>query len=593
MKRIFILPNRESLNKDVIVISIFWFACASVILFYKWEAVSALNLNDNDDYMRYVQFQAWMKSGHWYLEPMSNFNALDGIIIHWSRFPDLMLSIVAFPLLFIIDDSLAYSISISVVPLFYLLLYALSCFYLCDQYFGSKYRFISMMFAISSPSIIHFLPGSIDHHNIQLILAALFLSVTPLTTRNLNQSWRVYIQSTFLSLSLWTGVDNLLLFFPFFFLYTVYFSFFNNGYFSYISKLYANCTVLSSITVLLNRPYDEFFVLKYDEVSFIIIILFFSGWLFVHFYHRLASNDKSVTERTFLFITLGLLCLLPVFIVYPSLTSALLIDYPPILKMYWLDQVTEAKSVASYISTHGLFSVENYALLLVPAILSPIFKLKNHHAIILYIIFMFNLFLALFWQIRIMRLCFVLAAPFQAYFIIKLSDVVRYSVLKIIVIFSGAPLALALFIVILSPEEKVTTVFDNIENPPDIFKVLKDNGINSHTILSGIETGAPVLAKTNNSIIAAPYHRNIAGNQFLIEVMLEEDMLLARKEIIDKRVDYILIGNDPHLSLLEASGSDNSLVKRLHGDNVPDWLEVTYDGVKDGYRVFKVRGENE
>ncbi|MFA0622159.1 hypothetical protein AB4588_25170, partial [Vibrio sp. 10N.222.49.A4] len=173
------------------------------------------------------------------------------------------------------------------------------------------------------------------------------------------------------------------------------------------------------------------------------------------------------------------------------------------------------------------------------------------------------------------------------------SDVVRYSVLKIIVIFSGAPLALALFIVILSPEEKVTTVFDNIENPPDIFKVLKDNGINSHTILSGIETGAPVLAKTNNSIIAAPYHRNIAGNQFLIEVMLEEDMLLARKEIIDKRVDYILIGNDPHLSLLEASGSDNSLVKRLHGDNVPDWLEVTYDGVKDGYRVFKVRGENE
>ncbi|MFA0501770.1 hypothetical protein AB4496_23420, partial [Vibrio sp. 10N.222.46.A1] len=269
MKRIFILPNRESFNKDVIVISIFWFACASVILFYKWEAVSALNLNDNDDYMRYVQFQAWMKSGHWYLEPMSNFNALDGIIIHWSRFPDLMLSIVAFPLLFIIDDSLAYSISISVVPLFYLLLYALSCFYLCDQYFGSKYRFISMMFAISSPSIIHFLPGSIDHHNIQLILAALFLSVTPLTTRNLNQSWRVYIQSTFLSLSLWTGVDNLLLFFPFFFLYTVYFSFFNNGYFSYISKLYATCTFLSSITVLLNRPYDEFFVLKYDEVSFL------------------------------------------------------------------------------------------------------------------------------------------------------------------------------------------------------------------------------------------------------------------------------------------------------------------------------------
>ncbi|MFA0350047.1 hypothetical protein AB4486_24445, partial [Vibrio sp. 10N.222.55.C6] len=104
--------------------------------------------------------------------------------------------------------------------------------------FGAKYRFISMMFAISSPSIIHFLPGSIDHHNIQLILATLFLSLTPITIHNLKQSWRVYAQSAFLSLSLWTGMENILLFMAFFVIYMVYCSFFHNGWFSYISKLY-------------------------------------------------------------------------------------------------------------------------------------------------------------------------------------------------------------------------------------------------------------------------------------------------------------------------------------------------------------------
>ncbi|MGR5334729.1 hypothetical protein ACPV5I_04835 [Vibrio gigantis] len=593
MKRIFILPKSESFKKDIIAISVIWFVCAIVIFIYKWESISILNLNDNDDYMRFVQFQEWMKSGHWYLEPMSNFNVDDGLIIHWSRFPDLMLSLVAFPLLFIFDDSLTYTISISIVPLLYLWIFALSCFYLCECYFGDKYRFVSMMFSISSPAIIHFLPGSIDHHNIQLILATLFLSVTPTSINNLRQSWRVYAQAVFLSLSLWTGMDNVLLFMIFFIIYTIYYCFVRDEWFNYISKLYATCTIFGACAVLLNRPYDEFFVFKYDEISLILIILFFSGWVFVNIYKQLISVENKLKGKLFVFVFIGLLCLLPIFVLYPSLTSALFMDYPPVLKVYWLDQVTEAKSVAKYIEMNGFFSVNNYALLLVPAIIYPLFRLKNHHCTILYLIFMFNLVLAIFWQIRVMRLCFVLAAPFQAYFVIKVSEYVRYSLLKVLVIISGAPLALAFVILALSPEEEVTTKLDETDKLPVIFKVLKDNGINSHTILSGIETGAPVLAKTNNSIIAAPYHRNIVGNRFLIEVMLEEDMLLARNKIVDKKVDYILIGNDPHLTLLKDSGSEDSLVRRLHGDNIPAWLDVTYDGIEDGYRVFKVRSEHE
>ena len=307
MKRIFILPKSESFNRDIIVISVFWLVCATVIFFNKWESVSALNLNDNDDYMRFVQFQDWMTTGRWYLEPMTNFNADDGLIIHWSRFPDLMLSLVAFPLLFLVDDNLAYAISISVVPLFYLLLYVLACFYLCEHYFGRKYRFISMMFSVSSPTIIHFLPGAIDHHNIQLILASLFLSITPINLINLKQSWRVYAQSVFLSLSLWTGMDNILLFMVFFIFYTVYGCFFSREWFGYVSKLYVTCAFLAACTLLLNRPYDEFFVFKYDEISFILIILFVSGWVFVNVYNRLNIHRKT-SFKGFYYLLLSVFC---------------------------------------------------------------------------------------------------------------------------------------------------------------------------------------------------------------------------------------------------------------------------------------------
>ncbi|MEZ9289285.1 hypothetical protein AB4251_02660 [Vibrio lentus] len=582
-------PKSESFNKDIIVISVIWLVCATVVFIYKWESVSALNLNDNDDYMRFVQFQDWMATGHWYLEPMNNFNAADGIVIHWSRFPDLVLSLVAFPLLFIVDDNLAYTISISLVPLLYLLLFSLSCFYLADHLFGAKYRFISMMFAISSPSIIHFLPGSIDHHNIQLIFAVLFLASTPLNHDQLCQSWRVYAQAILLSLSLWTGLDNVLLFMIFFAIYTVYYGLVRHEWFGYISKLYVSSALLGVCAVLLNRPYDEFFVFKYDEISFALIILFFCGWLFVNVYYRLMSEDKSQLQKVFLFVFLAVLFLTPVAVLYPSLSSALLIDYPPILKVYWLDQVTEAKSVVRYVASHGFFSIENYALLVIPATLYPFFKRKNHHCTILYLIFMFNLALAIFWQIRVMRLCFVLAAPLQAYVILQLAYYIHSSIIKATVIISGAPLAVAFVILALSPTEEITTTLDQKEQSLKIHKVLQDNDINSHTILSGIETGAPVLAKTDNRIIAAPYHRNIVGNQFLIEVMLEEDLSLAERKIIEKNIDIIVIGNDPHLLILKDSAGEEAFINKLYSSDTPTWLDVVYDNIENGYRVFRVR----
>ncbi|EDK29263.1 hypothetical protein VSWAT3_19681 [Vibrionales bacterium SWAT-3] len=583
-------PKIESFNKDIIVISAIWLVCATVIFLYKWESVSTLSLNDNDDYMRFVQFQDWMTTGHWYLEPMSNFNAADGIVIHWSRFPDLMLSFVAFPLSFIVEEHLAYIISISVVPLLYLLLFSLSCFLLCDHFFGAKYRFFSMMFAISSPSIIHFLPGSIDHHNIQLIFAVLFLASTPLNHNQLSQSWRVYAQALLLSLSLWTGLENVLLFMIFFVIYTVYSGLVCHEWLAYTSKLYASSTLFGSCAVLLNRPYDEFFVSKFDEISFVLILLFFCGWLFVNVYHRLMSEDKSLLQKFLLFVFLAVLFLFPVAMVYPSLSSALFIDYPPLLKLYWLDQVTEAKSIVRYVTSQGFFSIENYALLVIPATLYLLFKNKNDHCTILYLIFIFNLALALFWQIRVMRLCFVLAAPLQAYVIIQLADCIRSSIIKAVVIFSGAPLAVAFVILALSPTEEITTTLDRKEQSLSLHKVLKDNDINSHTILSGIETGAPVLAKTDNRIIAAPYHRNIFGNQFLIEVMLEENLHLAEKKIIDKHIDIIVVGNDPHLLMLKKSASQEALINKLYSSDTPAWLEVVYDNIESGYRVFRVRG---
>ncbi|MEZ9601219.1 hypothetical protein AB4232_20665, partial [Vibrio sp. 10N.286.46.A8] len=151
----------------------------------------------------------------------------------------------------------------------------------------------------------------------------------------------------------------------------------------------------------------------------------------------------------------------------------------------------------------------------------------------------------------------------------------------------GSPLVMAFLVIAVGNDDIERNAVEN--DKKTLFRVLEEKGIEAKVILTGIETGAPVLAHTNNRIIAAPYHRNIVGNQFLIEVMLEGDMSLAKDEIQAKNIDYIVIGNDAHLMVLKKSASEEALINKLYSSNVPSWLETIYDDVPDGYRIFRVR----
>jgi hypothetical protein len=72
--------------------------------------------------------------------------------------------------------------------------------------------------------------------------------------------------------------------------------------------------------------------------------------------------------------------------------------------------------------------------------------------------------------------------------------------------------------------------------------------------------------------------------------MLEDNLHLAEKKIIDKSIDIIVVGNDPHLLMLKKSASQEALINKLYSSDTPAWLDVVYDNIENGYRVFRVRG---
>lgn len=66
-------------RKDLGFVVLFWFVLSTAYLIKEWPNVSTLQLGDNDNYMRYVQFTSWLEVGNWYLQPMPDFNPQDGV----------------------------------------------------------------------------------------------------------------------------------------------------------------------------------------------------------------------------------------------------------------------------------------------------------------------------------------------------------------------------------------------------------------------------------------------------------------------------------------------------------------------------------
>ncbi|GEA62423.1 hypothetical protein VCO01S_36160 [Vibrio comitans NBRC 102076] len=243
----------------------------------------------------------------------------------------------------------------------------------------------------------------------------------------------------------------------------------------------------------------------------------------------------------------------------------------------------------SLIEKNGVFSSDNYFLTFIPALAYPFIRKKNPQLNILYGILLLHVAVAFFWQIRAANLCFILSAPLQAYVLIEITKSMKYELTKSIFLISGIPIIILIGLVIVNPiPSKNTSNF-----PPEVTKLgelLKEHDIYEEKILSGITTGAKILAKSDNSIIAAPYHRNINGNILAIATFQSTDDDFIKRTLKKNNINYIIINNDNQLEYIIKSSNEKSLINRLTYNSQPDWLELLNKNQSDGYRIFIFKG---
>jgi hypothetical protein len=113
-------------------------------------------------------------------------------------------------------------------------------------------------------------------------------------------------------------------------------------------------------------------------------------------------------------------------------------------------------------------------------------------------------------------------------------------------------------------------------------------GSKPHIIASFMDLGPELLFRTDDAVLAAPFHMNVQGNldaaRFFSTPYGQESENILRRRGVDLVVVCRSVPN-----YLAEKGNDPSLIERLSHAEIPDWLVEMNTNNDDNFIVYRVR----
>ena len=148
-----------------------WLLVVLQLVAHNWAA-TGVTLNDTDDAMRLVELRAFLAGKGWFDLHETRIGAPEGYDTHWSRLIDAGLAGLAIGFGQFVDQTLAERLMRVVWPLVWALPAILAAAAIGWRIAGRPAAVVTLLFAvIGQPAFHQFIPGRIDHHNVQIVLA--------------------------------------------------------------------------------------------------------------------------------------------------------------------------------------------------------------------------------------------------------------------------------------------------------------------------------------------------------------------------------------------------------------------------------------
>ncbi|MBB4199228.1 hypothetical protein CCR94_20975 [Rhodoblastus sphagnicola] len=588
-------PARAAAPPDNLVFALFVLGALVLSLVFQQgrllDVWSGGGFYDTDDAMRMVQVRDLLAGQGWYDLTQYRLNPPQGSILHWSRIVDIPLVILLkFFGLFLTPD-LAERAARIVFPTLVLAVLLAGGGFAARVFAGSAMRLFGV-FAVFCCGVMfwQFPPGRVDHHSVQITLL-LFAVATLARAFDPAQARWAALSGACVAVSLGIGLENL----PFFTALAAApgLAFLLRGAEARgLLRRFGGGLALALIAVfLLTVGAQRWRVPACDALSISWMTPALIGAA-AYFLLSFAGNF-SRAGRAVLLVLAGAAALAPVVALWPDCLRPPYADVDPVLKTFWMDHIGENQTLAqNYVIAPGAA-----VLMAVPTLIGLACALfgvvvgrgvARARWLVLAVLLALG-FVAACACLRI----FSSLAPLAAVGLLAPVDAVRRAlaprgkllagVAASVALLAGSSFGVALAMPELEPAPEAKASPDLAWRRPDpcidsaSYRYLDDH--KPGLVAGPISPGSYILAHSAMRALAAPYHRNNAGNLAALNILRAappQAEILARKA----GVDYVLLcwATPADAAALRALSPDG-LAARVEDGEIPGWLrEVSPEG---------------
>ncbi|SFH88115.1 hypothetical protein [Bradyrhizobium sp. Gha] len=584
--------------KPAIVLAMIW-AIIVAVLALPAIKTGVFDTLSTDDAMRLVEVrdllsgQGWFDLTQYRLDP-------PGIAMHWSRIVDAPLAILIFLLRPLLGQHHAEALTLVLWPslLMGAALWLAATIASQASAPADKPRAqlaAILLAALSIPALIHFRAGAIDHHNLQIVLLLGFvLHITDLEHRTAKAAMAGFLAALSLSVGLemlpaiamasaavvgllvWKGAEVL----------------------RPACAFGAGLAGSSLLLALLLLPMNSLVSPVCDAFGGPILLLAAGGGIALLAIAGVSRLRECLWVRLTASALAGALLLGAFFRSYPSCVASPYAQVDPLLVSFWLGRVIETMPVTELAQMQPQKLLGYYAFPLLTLGLCGAAMIgctpQTRFRWIVSTITLAALFGESLWELRGAAAANIVAAPLCVAGLIRLRTnvVAGWRLVRVALLVSPATLGGMGFAV--WPALAAGTGGQKIAMPDPaascqtISSAAPLAGLPAGRVMAPIDSGPAILAATEHSVFAAPYHRNNDGNLVMLHTMTETPQA-ARDMVRARQVDYILTCNGSIDQEDLVRIAPEGLAARLGRGEAPDYLEPVQAASKPGWTVWRVR----
>jgi asparagine N-glycosylation enzyme membrane subunit Stt3 len=559
-------------------------------------------LNGPDSYMRLVRVEELARGGGWFDSVIERSNAPYGDELHWTRPLDVILLILAAPLIpFVGLDDALFAAAVVAAPLVHLALLA-TAVWAATPLLGHRPARMVAVVLLAQPAVLsHAGAGNADHHALQLLALVATLGLLLRSVEGARASRFAVWAGVVAGLGIWVSAEMTILAGVAAATLVVPWIRGADGAARRLGGFALGLAAVTAIAILVERPPSDWLAVEYDRVSLPHLGAAVAVALLATLLALGERRATSVRGRALVAAVAAATAGAPLLVAFPGLTEGPATAVDPRLQTLWLDNVRELQPLWP---TSG-DRVGRLLVLLGPAVIGlpyALSRLRNAEGsrwlgwcalslitlayVALSLLHLrFSSFAAVPVAIAGAGAIEAVRAPLGRWrrpAVRTLGWVTATLVISVGFTVSGG-------VVVAAGEESASLPNEQCDLASVGARLDRLAPHDSPIVLAMIDIGPELLYRSNASVVSGPYHRNASGILDEQRFFASTNFEVSRAIAVERDVAFVLVcGSETEARYYRAEDPGRSLYEALIEAGPPSWLSPLDPDGKGTYRLFAV-----